>query len=84
MCKIAVSIPDEVLYDMRMSKEAATDFAKKAVALGLYKQKGVSIGYCAKIAGMHEEDFIKFLGANEVSVFHFDSEEEFLEEMKNA
>ncbi|MBQ6325024.1 MAG: UPF0175 family protein, partial [Clostridia bacterium] len=47
-------------------------------------QNGVSIGYCAQIAGMTEEDFIKYLGENHVSIFHFDDEAEFLEEMKNA
>ena len=84
MCQIAVSIPDEVLYDMRMDKDAAADFVKKAVALNLYKQKGVSIGYCAKIAGMYEEDFIRYLGQNEVSIFQFEDRNEFLEEMNNA
>ena len=84
MCQIAVSIPDEVLYDMRMDKEEAADFARKAVALNLYRQKGVSIGYCAKIAGMYEEDFIRYLSQNSVSVFHFDDRSEFLEEMNNA
>ncbi|MBQ5846990.1 MAG: UPF0175 family protein, partial [Selenomonadaceae bacterium] len=44
----------------------------------------VSIGYCAEIAGMTEEEFMGFLGENTVSVFRFDSEEEFLEELKNA
>lgn len=54
------------------------------VALGYYMQNRVSIGYCAAIAGMCEEDFIKFLGENRISVFQFDNEEEFLEELNNA
>ena len=44
----------------------------------------VSIGYCAQIAEMTEEDFIKFLGQNKVSIFQFDDTKEFLEEMNNA
>ncbi len=84
MCQIAVSIPDEVLYDTKMNMEDASSFVKKAVALGYYTQNGVSLGYCAQIAGMREEDFIKYLGQNNISVFHFDDKEEFLEEMNNA
>lgn len=84
MCQLAINIPDAVLYDTHMSKEEACDFARKAVALGYYTQSGVSIGYCAQIAGMSEEDFIKYLGKNHVSIFHFDDEEEFLEEMNHA
>lgn len=84
MCSAMVNIPDEVLYDTKMSKTEANDFAKKAVALMMYKKNKVSIGYCAKIAEMNKEDFIKFLGDNGVSIFSFESEDEFLEEMNNA
>ncbi len=84
MCQVAINIPNEVLYDTKMSKEEANQFARCAVALGYYTQNGVSIGYCAQIAGMTEEEFIKYLGRNHVSIFHFDNQEEFLEELKNA
>lgn len=59
MCELAIKIPDAVLYDTRMTKEQALCFAKRAIALSYYTQNGVSIGYCAQIAGMTEEDFIK-------------------------
>lgn len=84
MCQIAFSIPDEVLFDTKMTREQANRFARQAVALGYYTQSGVSIGYCAQIAGMTEEEFIKYLGENHTSIFRFDSEEEFLEELDNA
>lgn len=35
-------------------------------------------------AGMTEEEFIKYLSSNGVSIFNFDEEEEFLEEMNIA
>ena len=82
MCQIAFNIPNEVLYDTKMNKEEANQFARCAVALGYYTQNGVSIGYCSQIAGMTEEEFIKYLGKNRVSIFHFDDQEEFLEELK--
>ena len=44
----------------------------------------VSIGYCAQIAGMTEEEFIKYLGKRKVSIFQFDNKAEFLEELENA
>ncbi|MCD8148216.1 MAG: UPF0175 family protein [Clostridiales bacterium] len=84
MCQIAVSIPDEVLYDTKMNIEDANRFVKKAVALGYYTQSGVSIGYCAQIAGMSEKEFIRYLGQNHISIFQFDNREEFMEEMNNA
>ena len=44
----------------------------------------VSLGYCAQIANTTEEDFIKYLGENQVSIFQFDNKQEFLDELKNA
>lgn len=84
MCKIAVKIPDEVLYDVKMTEEQATDFAKKAIALMLYTKNHISIGYSAQIAGVTEEEFIEYLSSNGISIFSFDDEKEFLEEMNNA
>ena len=54
MCQIALSIPDEVLYDTKMNHEQANQFARQAVALGYYTQSGVSIGYCSQITRMTE------------------------------
>lgn len=33
MCQIVLSIPDEVLYDTKMSHEQVNQFARQAVAL---------------------------------------------------
>lgn len=54
------------------------------LALDLYKNKRISLGYCANIAEMTKEEFIQYLSRNGVSIFSFASEEEFLEELENA
>ena len=84
MCQIALHIPEEVLFDTKMSKLTAEAEIRKIVALQFYTVHGVSLGYCAQIAGMDKEEFVHYLSANKVSIFHFDDKEEFLEEMKNA
>ena len=84
MCTVAVNIPEDVLFDMRMSEREAASFAQRMTALGLYGIDGVSLGYCADIAGMLKEDFVRFLGENGVSVFRFEDEAEFAEELANA
>ena len=84
MCRIAIDIPNEVLFDTKMNREEANQFARRAVALGYYTRSGVSIGYCAQIAGMTEEDFIRYLGRNRISIFRFDGKEEFVEESITA
>ena len=84
MCQISIRIPDAVMYDTHMSEEEAAAFARCMVAVGYYTQNNVSIGYCAQIAGMIEEEFIKYLGKRKVSIFQFDNKAEFLEELENA
>ena len=84
MCNIAVEIPEEVVYDTKMNVAQTQEFIKRQVALAYYVSQDVSIGYCAKIAGMTKEDFIKFLGSNKISIFNYDDEKEFLEELNNA
>ena len=49
-----------------------------------YLQFHISLGYCAQIANTTEEDFIKFLGENKISIFQFDNKQEFSDELKNA
>ena len=84
MCQIAVNIPEAVLFDTKMNFQDAEKFIRRVVALEYFKNQGVSIGYCAEISGMTEEDFLKFLGENKISIFKFDDEEEFLSEAANA
>ena len=84
MCQVMVDIPNEVLYDTHMSARDAAAFVKQMVALGYYTHNNVSIGYCAKIAGMTEEEFITFLGQNKVSIFQFENEAELARDFANA
>ena len=83
MCQIVINIPDEVLYDTCMNRIEAEQMVKRATALYCYVTHHVSIGYCAEIAGMSEEDFMIFLGEHKVSVFNY-AEDEIQEDFDNA
>ena len=84
MCEFAVQIPEEVLYDTHMTESQSESLVKKIIAMHYYLHFHVSLGYCAQIANTTEEDFIKYLGENKVSIFQFENKEEFLDELKNA
>ena len=84
MSQVMISVPNEVLFDTHMNTDEAASFARKMVALGYYTQNKISIGYCAEIAGMTEEEFIMFLGQNKVDIYTFDSDEELLKDVQNA
>lgn len=82
--QITLAIPTAVMYDTHMTSEETLDYARKLLAGDYYQNHGISIGYCAQIAGMHEEDFMKYLGQKGISIFHFNNEKEFLNELNNA
>lgn len=84
MCVVSFNVPEEVMLDLRETKNDFTDYIKTTIAVDLYKNRKVSLGYCAEVAEMTKEEFIQYLGENEVSIFGFDSDEEFMEELGNA
>lgn len=82
MCQVAVKIPDAVLFDTHMTAEQTDSFVKQTLALHYCIKCHISLGYCAEIAGMTKEDFIKFLGENQISIFHYDNKNDFMEELE--
>ena len=84
MCVVSINVPEEILLDLHEDKNGFAEYMKKMLALDLYKNKKVSLGYCASVAEMSKEEFVQYLSMNGVSVFSFASDDEFLEELKNA
>lgn len=84
MCVVSIYVPEEILLNLHENEDDFAAYTKCMLAVDLYKNKKVSLGYCASIANMSKEDFIKYLGKNEISIFSFESEEEFCEELANA
>ena len=84
MCTVVVKIPDEVMYDTHMNSFEATALTRQMLALGLYTQRNVSIGYCANVAGLTEEEFILLAGKYGISIFGFEDEEELMRDVSNA
>ena len=66
MSMVAFSVPPEILLDLNTTETAFSNYVKMFLSLDLYKNRNISLGYCAELAGMTEEDFIKFLSENGV------------------
>ncbi len=61
MCQVSFDIPNEVLEQMDMREEEMVTYARKVVALHLFKDN-VELGYCAETAGMNADNFMRFMG----------------------
>ena len=84
MCVVSINVPEEILLNLHENKDDFAIYMKCMLAVDLYKNRKVSLGYCADITDMTKEDFIKYLGQNNISIFSFEDEKEFLEELANA
>lgn len=84
MCVISFDFPEEILLSLHKNKEDIANYAKMICAIDLYSKGEISLGQGAEIAGMTKEDFIYCLGMNEISIFKYESEDEFLEDIANA
>jgi predicted HTH domain antitoxin len=81
---INIAIPQEILLTLREKEfDLALDM-KRWTSLKLYANKKLTIGQCAELAEMNEEDFLKYLGLNQISIFTFNNSEDLKEDLKNA
>lgn len=81
---INISIPNEILLTLRESNNELALNMKRWSALKLFEEKRLSIGQSAELAEMTEEDFIKYLSSNKVSVFPYRNANELIEDINNA
>lgn len=81
---LSLSIPSEIFLVLRETENQFASNMKKFTALFLFQSQKLSIGQCAALANMTEEDFIYFLGENKVSIFEYLDESTLREEMANA
>ena len=79
-----ITVPEEILLTLRENENQFVYDMKKWAALKLYEMQKLSIGQCAVLAEMPEEDFIKYLGENKISIFQFDNLGEIEEDYNNA
>lgn len=81
---INISLPGEILLTLRESDKELALNMKRWTALKLFEEKRLSIGQCSELAEMSEEDFIKYLGTNKITVFPYSNREEIREDLNNA
>ena len=79
-----LNLPKEIQQKLNLTDQAFDHYTKKLIAMDLYKNKQISLSYCAEIAEMSLEDFILYLGENKISLFNFDNITQFMEDAQNA
>jgi len=81
---LSVSVPSELFLVLREDESQFVSNMKKFTALKLFQNNKLSVGQCAELANMPEEDFIYFLNENNVSIFDYLTETELHEELMHV
>lgn len=84
MLNINVNVPETILVALREKNNEFANNMKKYTALKLYEMNKLSLGQSAELAGMNEEDFIKFLSENNVSLFSYMTKDILEKDVQNA
>ena len=61
MCNLSIQIPEEILLSLNETEQGAA-YTRKLLAMNLYENHRISLGYGAQLAGMTKEEFIYELG----------------------
>ena len=82
--KKTIEFPEELLLSLRTDENEFIQEMKRTIAVKYYVNKKLSIGQSAELADMTEEDFIKYLGKENISIFRYDDINELSEDFNNA
>jgi len=83
MSLLALTLPvePEILFILRKNEDTFISEAKKILALNYFKSQQLSLGLAAKLADTNKDDFIQYLGRNQVDIYQY-TDQEFDAEMK--
>ena len=74
MKTLALEIPEEVLFELKIPKQRWRVELRKELALQLYRENLLSFGNARRLAGMTKRDFHDLLGERQIPR-HYDVED---------
>jgi predicted HTH domain antitoxin len=72
---INVPISEEVLFILKKDEKALQKEFATILAVQFFKEKRLSLGKSAELAGMTKNEFVEFLGKHEIDIYQYTEEE---------
>ena len=70
--RVAFNVPVDILASLKIGTRGLESDMRRSLAVRYYKNKRLSLGKSAKLAGMNRLDFMDYLAAEGVVVFDYD------------
>jgi len=89
---INIPVSEEVLFVLKKDEKSLQEEARKILALQFFKERKLSLGKAAELAGMDKNDFVILLGKNQIDIYQytareleqeFDAIDKFVEDLKH-
>ena len=75
MKTVSIPIADEILFVLKKDVVNIQSDIMKSLAMQYFKEKQLSLGLSAKMAGMTKNDFVEYLGKNNIDIYQYSDEE---------
>ena len=75
MRTVSIPISDEVFYVLKKDVINIQFDMMKSLAMQYCKERQLSLGLSAKMAGMTKNDFVELLGRNNIDIYQYTDEE---------
>jgi len=72
---INIPVSEEVLFVLKKDEKSLQEEARKILALQYFKERKLSLGKAAELAGMSKDDFTIFLGNNKIDIYQYTEKE---------
>jgi len=82
--KKTIELPEEILLSLKIDENEIIQEMKRTLAVKYFKERKLSIEQSAELAEMTEEDFIKYLGSQNISIFNIDDLDELKKDLGKA
>lgn len=70
MKEILIRLPEEILSATKVKEEEASEAIRKIVALELFRERSISMGKAAEIAGISLAEFMEYSSQKEVTIHY--------------
>jgi len=75
MRTVSMPISDEVFYVLKKDVTNIQFDMMKSLAMQYFKERRLSLGLSAKMAGMTKNDFVEILSRNSIDIYQYTDEE---------
>lgn len=82
--KKEIELPEEILLSLCLDENEIIQEMKRTLAVKYFKERRLSIGQSAEFAEMTEENFIKYLGIQNISIFNINDLDQLKKDLENA